>query len=1056
MRLKKSIICICACLLMGLTANAQFYSEGDDPARVLWTQGKTDHYNLIFPSGMDSLARIYATYLEQVRVAESLSLGMAPGQKQWGKTPVLLHAFSGSANAEVVWAPKRLSIHTLPEAYSPEPIPWEKELAIHESRHLAQMQWGYTGVYKPLGWLFGEMVPGVFSALYPGPALLEGDAVVAETALTNSGRGRTADFLSYYMMAWDNGDYRNWWRWRYGSNRYYSPSYYALGYVTVAGMRYAYDDPLFSEQYFEYVRRHPLHIGDMQKTARKISGTKFKETFRNIMETFHDIWAADTLNRAPFINSQAIQVTQTPARYTAYSGSVMVGKDLYALKDGIMESRSLVKISPDGKETRIDNFSANASNLHYSAYDNRLYWTEAVPDVRWSLEKTSLIRYLDLDGYSAGTEAYAAKRALENRGKSRLAKTLRKKADRIRYKQVSLTDEGRYFNPSPSPDGKLISATSYPYEGGTDLVIIDTKSGKVEESIPAPDSIRIVESAWIGKRIYMTGITGKGFGIYTVEGDWTTVLEPQVVKIQNFRSFNGMLTFTCDRSGVNELYTFEPESKTLKQITSTRYGADDFQYDEKGDTLFYSALTPVGKMVYKTPSDSMASKAVSMSDVHTYMVADALTRQEEELKTSMEEQADNLDDFSASSLIRFKAVKPYKKAHLPQFHSWAPLYFDYDNLQGASYDYDFQLSSLGATALYQNTLGTGYGFVGYSRHKDPYDDRQWRNAVRVKGTYSGFYPIVTASFSYNDREAIQHSFRDITWDGGKYVSTPGKLLTAPYIEGKVSIYVPFNFSKGGWLRGIIPTINYSISNDRFNTSDVMVSYDDTFKGSGIVPQFTGYIKDKNYLMQKLTASVRAYSVLPTASSQVYPRSGIGAEVGFDGRPGLTGVYSANVFGYMYGYLPGIKKDEGLRLTALGQVQLDSDHTIGENSVNTLPRGLRRSVIKDYVAIYDPDQLRFTADYAIPVCFGDISFLSPVVYIKDFVLTPHFDYTFIKDGGLFSTGASFLVRMANLMWFPYDCSAGITYSYNGGSAFDKLKSGVDADRHYLGFIFTTSL
>ena len=65
---------------------------------------------------------------------------------------------------------------------------------------------------------------------------MEGDAVAAETALTSSGRGRSADFLEYFRVCFENGDLRDFDRWRFGSQKYYAPDYYKIGYLTVAGM----------------------------------------------------------------------------------------------------------------------------------------------------------------------------------------------------------------------------------------------------------------------------------------------------------------------------------------------------------------------------------------------------------------------------------------------------------------------------------------------------------------------------------------------------------------------------------------------------------------------------------------------------------------------------------------------------------------------------------------------------------------------------------------------------------------------------------------------------
>ncbi|WP_289466197.1 hypothetical protein, partial [Klebsiella pneumoniae] len=72
-----------------------------------------------------------------------------------------------------------------------------------------------TGALKPGNWVFGQMFNILVSLLYPGIEKMEGDAVIAETALTPSGRGRTADFLNYYWVAFDKGDFRKWAQWRF-------------------------------------------------------------------------------------------------------------------------------------------------------------------------------------------------------------------------------------------------------------------------------------------------------------------------------------------------------------------------------------------------------------------------------------------------------------------------------------------------------------------------------------------------------------------------------------------------------------------------------------------------------------------------------------------------------------------------------------------------------------------------------------------------------------------------------------------------------------------------
>ena len=132
--------------------SAQFYVTGDDPGRLKWNYIDTDSYRIIYPSESDSLAHVYARKLEKFKVPVSRSSGYITGEGDGKLMPVVLHTYNGS-NGSVAWAPKRMDLFTIPSAYEPKALPWEQMLAIHESRHVTQMQFGMTKALKPFNWI---------------------------------------------------------------------------------------------------------------------------------------------------------------------------------------------------------------------------------------------------------------------------------------------------------------------------------------------------------------------------------------------------------------------------------------------------------------------------------------------------------------------------------------------------------------------------------------------------------------------------------------------------------------------------------------------------------------------------------------------------------------------------------------------------------------------------------------------------------------------------------------------------------------------------------------
>lgn len=1016
MRFLRHIITLTA-FLLPFISSAQFYVTGDDPGRLKWYSIETDNFKVIYPVGTDSLARVYAEKIEKFRIPVSLTTGYISGQGDGRKMPVVMHAYN-AANGSVAWAPKRMDLFTLPSAYDPEPMPWSTMLSVHESRHITQMQFGMTRAQKPFTWVFGEMWNILVSLVYPGISNMEGDAVITETAWTSSGRGRTADFLNYYWVAFDNGDFRNWNRWRFVSQVNNAPNYYSLGYLTIGGFRYLYDCPEYMNAAYNLAASRPYSLLAFRRTAEKLTGKKFNDAFKEVCDTMYTLWKADADARKPYIPSE--QVSADTRFYTEYKNNTIAGNDIYAIKKGHINTPVLVRIDSTGKETRISSFASDAGRMQWDPSSKRLYWSETSTDERWSLQTKSRIRYIE--------EGSGRKRTVRN--------------------------PDLLYNPALSDS--RISATRYQQNGKSFIEIIDSNTGKTIQSIQAPDSLQLLESVWIGEDIYATAISDNGYGIYRTS-DWETILAPQPVKIKDFYVWNDELIFTCDRTGVNELYHLDPSTGNLTQKTSTRYGAEDFQY--KGDWLYYSSQALDGKKIYRTPVDSLMNRSVNFSDIHHYHIAEAVTAQEKAI--ALEKEAETDKKVTVSDPQRYGKFR-----NAFNLHSWAPVYVNVDNIMNMSFDQIWQAASLGATGIFQNRLSTAVGEIGYSAHKDPYNPAKWRHSGHARFTYSGFYPIIEATVNFNDRAARQYNaYAYIFPDGKASMEISSRELSTPYIEGILSTYIPFNFSSGGWYKGLIPKLTYRIGNDKFNTGLAVMKMEeqgilgqDGEYTSGYNPVFISHTAGKNTFRHSLTGSLRGYTMLGTASSAVYPKWGIGAEIGASGSLESSLYLSPMGYFYLYGYVPGILEEQGLKLTLMTQQKLRSDAVFGQPIVSVLPRGLSSNTsLASWISIRNSNITKITLDYAVPIFIGDLSIGGPFFAIKRLVVSPHFDYSFIADKGLFSVGGNIILDMHSILRFGWPCSFGVTMSYNGGPAWNSIAtdSGITLDRFHIGPTFNVS-
>lgn len=1011
-------------LLTALPSEAQFYLSGDDPGRQKWMQIRSDHFRVVYPVGLDSLAREYATALESHYHDVGRSIGFEPNAAYPRKPlPVILRANTSISNGMVTWTPRRMELNTTPDPYCPGAIPWITDLSIHESRHACQMQIGADRPYRFYRILGGELLPGAMAALYGGPFFLEGDAVVTETALTDAGRGRTADFQEYYRVSFDDGDFRDFYSWCWGSYSKYTPDHYVLGYTMLSGLRTIYGRPEFTKDFYNRIRRSHwpyFPFKAFPESVSAVSGLSVQETFLEIARKQNELWQRDAASRAPFMPSD--RVTEAEKYFHAVEGGAMASGSLWAIRTGVADSPRLVSIGPSGIVEKARPFASYTSALRSDG--KCLYWSESVPDIRWSLDSPSVIRCFD--------------------------------GERMR----SITSEGHLFNPSPcSPS--ILTATEYPLTGGSKVVWIDAGDGSIVRKTKAPGHLQAVETVSLGEEVYASAISDEdGFGIYRVS-DWSAVLKAGKVKINHLLSRGGALLFTSDRSGVNELYRLDPSSGEVFQMTCSRFGANDYVFH--GDSLYYSVLSTRGRDIFRTALRDLPEKKVDFNDSHVYDSAEILSRQEAKLESlsSFNKQLSEAGDQCPGPEKEMHTSTPERYGKLTnalRIHSWAPIYFDYDQVSGISLDIISESVSPGAIVFFQNDLSSlsGYAGVAFSDAGDiPAVKGNVATSANIHLTYSGLFPVFETTLNISNSRPVKYYSGAVTSGN----SLPERALYGEYgdhagVSGSIRCYVPLSFSSGGWNRGIIPQLSYSITNSVFSSTYRQIRMAGTMGDSPAFSAAEAMTLGRISPWHKLFASLRAYSILSKPSSCLYPKLGIGVEFGFSGRPIAGSAFSSDIFGMVYGYLPGVFPRDGIKLSLLSRQSFSENTTYRfEYYANPLPRGLDGSLMPAVSALY-PRQTRFSVDYNLPLITLDSDFDSPYIYIRGLELGLFADAAILsgsaeQSGTLFTTGMSISAVSGNFIWLPYETRIGISLGRNFGNALPLLPG---QKRDSLSFFF----
>lgn len=992
----RSILFILIAVSLSVTADAQYYLSGSNPADTKWMQIGSKHYSIIYPRETDSVAREYLWLLESNYNAVNSGLLISPK-----KLPVVLNPYTVNSNGMVTWTPKRMELYTQTPVNGYAML-WQEQLALHEGRHVGQLTHFTRHFYKPLSWFLGEQGPGLGIALHGARWLFEGDAVVAETALSKSGRGRTASFLEYYRAAFMNGDLRTWDRWRYGSHRNYAPDVYAFGYLILSTQSFLAKDSVMSGEVLDYVSRYFYNPNNLNNAFLKYGTAAYNKTLDIATNAMSRIWNEELAQRGKLSDpqSQLNEIQKESGFYTTYSAGVADSRgNRYYSKYSYDKGCSLVKIDKSGHESTVRLFPYSGSINDSDG--SKFYFTQKVQDPRWT------------------NRVYSNLYTVDTLGK------IRKLQGKGRYSSPTLPGGGC------SGDRKMIAVIENIVQGGNRIAILDALSGKKIGTIAPPAGMEISSIAWGAERLYAALIGDLGLGIYYLQNlgsatDWQAVwqvaVKPQYSTIRDLRCIGDNLYFVCDADGVNNIYMLSDLDSSIsdsgfkiKRLTNSRYGTESPFIAL--DTLYFTELRINGHKPVKMAMDSIPANDESKYRVwlssdgelecnYLYLMAEELTTAAEHNLRNNGYKKYTLKDTVAPAksaewrdIKRVTAKRYSVPLHLFRFHSWMPVYFNADNLMNLSMDRITDVVSPGATLYSQNTLGTAVMMLGYS-----YANRH--HGGHAKFSYTGLYPVfeIEADINEKDRHIASVSVSD-----SAEIKTPKGIL----VETAVRAYIPFNLSSNGWSRGLIPSAEWRFDNNKYYHLNVITKTNDHFT-----------------YRNRLICGLRYYQTQVAAQAALYPKWGFGVSL-----RGVTAINGDDNFGkatslYLYGYLPGIASLHGIRLAAGYQKQFISGKQYYQSNLISQPRGISND-------IYAADLAVFGIDYGIPVQLGDLS-LGWFAYLQKLDITPFADmalgrrpYPGLNSGRWYnytSVGAD-IVLNGYFFHIAMPVSVGVRYAWN---------------------------
>ena len=914
-------------ILLGLTCTvySQYYSTGQDPASIRWSRIKTDSFEIIFPRSFEYNAQHLAKVLNLTTKYETKSLST-----KVPRMPFVIHSSSTISNGLTVWAPRRIELYSCPpqDIYAEE---WLEQLALHEYRHAVQTSMMNHGFTKALYYVFGQQATGAVLGLYLPQWFLEGDATVTETALSNSGRGRVASFsaplraqlLQKGIYSYDLATM--------GSYKTFTPNDYTLGYYLVAKGREQYGYDLWDHT-LKKVARLPFMVVPFNAGIKQKTGLWKTNFYRKIAEELLVEWQRE--EDASWRSSYTRITNPDPSDYTSFDRPQFLNDSTIVTSRWSNEDvRRLVLLSSNGREKSLCRLGAYQPGS-LSVSGNRVVWAETRPDIRWENRSYSVIRMMKVGSGHAPS-------VWDKRTNGRI---------------TDITNKSRYFAPALSSDGRLLLAVRITEENRSFIDIIDTRSGKVLQSIAAPDNGLFLEPSWSPdtQKIVFILLTGQGKSLRIIEPESqhkTTILSPSFREIWGPPLFyQSYLLFSADYSGIENIYAIDTLTRQIYQVTSARFQATDPAISHDGNTLVYSDYNADGMMVVTRDADP--SRWIRLDSIYQqpFQLADAMAGQEgvnvqdsmiRDVRYGMRDknniEPDRLSRIPDSGSV-YQVTRYRKAAHLFNIHSWAPVSIDANNLS----------LKPGVSVLSQNLLSTMFASAGYE-----YDLSERTGKFYLDLSYQGWFPVIGLNYSYGKRAGV-----------GRYTQT-NETFRFTWNESslKATISVPLNLSRGLWYRSIQPIIS---------STWIYVIHDKTTPD-----KFTkGSINTLDYRLYM-------YNYLRSNYQDVYPKWGQNLDIQYRHTP-FTGNDMGSVFGIGGNlYFPGILRHHGIRI--YGGYQRRWDNLVyGYQFANLIafPRGTE--------AIYTPELTSLSLNYKFPFLRLDAS-LGSVLYIKRFKMNLFCDW-----------------------------------------------------------------
>jgi hypothetical protein len=659
-----------------------------NPTKIKWSRMKTDHFRIIYPRGLDSIANRTVNVLETNYLPLSNSLGKAPRP-----ISVILQNQNTVSNGFVTSTPRRSEFFiTPPQDYTLLGTNnWLDLLAKHEYRHIVQTDKALTGPTKIVYWFIGNYGLSGLSHVVVPSWFWEGDAVGIETAHSLTGRGAIPNFSM--LMRSQLADYKKPFSFSKANGRSYKhaiPNHYVLGYHMTNYMKqkYGFDiwDKILTKTY-----NFPIYPFSFSNNVKKVTGKSIDKVYQ---EAYLDLQKQVNIQIENRVLYENYYLNHSKSKfYTDYEyPQILPTGQVIALKSGLSDIAQFVLLDKNNQEKKLLEIGQHNDGNTISAASNKIVWAEFMPDPRWKMRDYSNLKIFDI---STG-------------------------------KTVQLTYKTRLAAPALNPTGRQIVAVNTNEQGKYSLQLINAESGVVWKELQNPQNIFYQHPSWSknGKSIVAIALNNNLKTIQLIDPE--TGFTKNILPFTNNNYahpvlFDSLLLYNNAQKGIDNVYLFNLKTGKNYQVTNAKFGAYNAVFSQNMQEIIFTDFTSIGHRIVKIPFDlnklnEIETDTQSVKLFGNWMLDEAKSK------------------FSAKVFDNKLTAKNYSKWNILNINSWG--------LVGSATG-----TGLSVGLSTQDLLSTTTTSLDAS-----YSPAEGQVAYSANLSYQGLYPIIDLNFENAGRQ----------------------------------------------------------------------------------------------------------------------------------------------------------------------------------------------------------------------------------------------------------------------------------------------------------------